>query len=830
MAESPVNRLMTPSGDARSAPSLPGRGRTTGVSVTGGLPRAAGLTNDAVINGRYRIVKHPNRWAVGSAYPALDLDRRESVVLVLPELSPDQGPGFLQRAWVEVERTRRLQDGHIVTLRDCGMLAEGLPFFVIRRVQGNSLLRTVTNTGAFQVEMALHVMERLLLHVSEAHACGVALGDIRPANIILTDCSEVVPSPPEPELVDMAFARGLFDGLMTLPEAPLAYRSPQIRAGQALAVSDDIYALGAVLHFMLTGKAPRVQAAEETGVIAVPTLAGPDLGLSAYFSKVLQTALAVRRIDRYPGVRPFLEAVKGLRELASLSDAARGVLQMADETSQVDGFESDPTQELGRELLEALAARNPSQAPQARRADPTQAFEPRPAEIVPLPALADDVMTSVMPDDTEQHPAIDADPPPIRGERSTSPWGAPELPPEPIEPSGARRPPLGGSPARRTTGALPPPRGAGESDDTATNLPAIRTRPPSVSFTMPSARPSLAVIPAGTRNTAEATHLLQAARDHENPFIFAPLVLDAEVRSVNAPPRTLEASPRATSPEASFWRGVVFAVVFIALALGLGYLLFRAPEAPPVPVGASVEYLPSASVSQPERVELFALPAPATVSGTAIAAVEPPPTETALPLAPESAPAAPADSKAALDALPVAPESAPTAPADSKAALDAPPVAPESAQTAPADSKPALDAPVAKPATINVVLHLKPANGRIYRAKTGGLLCAASPCRVTLPRLGRGSLLKIRLVAPGLPDETGYVSLERDGSHTFAMTGRAARPPTPRARAEVGRGGASSAPPPAPVAEGPPGVDPPPPPTAAPPPAPVPIPELIQPL
>jgi serine/threonine protein kinase len=807
LAEAPQNPSATPAGDPRGTPSRGPRAR--GAALPTPVPPAgqsSELVNDAVVNGRYRILKNPNRWAVGNAYPAQDLERRESVVLVLPEISPDQGPGFVQRARVEVERTRRLQAGHVITLRDCGILTEGLPYFVIRRVQGNSLLRAVANGGPLAPDLALHVMERLLAHVGEAHAGGVVLGDIRPANIILAERKgqgQLVL--PEPEIVDMAFARGLFDGLLPLPEAPVAYRSPESRAGLPLAVGDDVYALGAVLYFTLTGKAPRAQTLDEQRAAPAPSTARPDLGLSAYLDKVVQTALAPRRAERYGGVKPFQDAIQGLRELFSLSDAARGVLQMGSgPSSQVDGFESDPTQEFGRELVEAMASRV-LPAPPPPRLDTTIPFDPRALQIEiqrrdaleaatkaraagtilggPLapefgegaaPALtasgrpfdtapaadhqSEDVMTSVnsaAPAAREHHEEHT-----VRAEHMTFPWEPPEVSPDDVVPVSSRPPTPVPAPVFGPVSSTSPTAMTPAIDGTEVNLPALRPRlssaPPQVSASAgtspPSARASLVLLPQAPRTADEAAHVLQAARDHENPFMFAPLRLDAEVRSVNAPPvQPAAPSPRASS-EVSFWRGVVFAGVFFALALGLGYLMFHQTEPPPtlVPPPASAEYLPSVSVP----VARAAQPAPAS-------AVEP------------TSAAEPASAAAPVSAA--EPASA-AAPVSGAAPVSVAAVAAEAAEATPTDEAVAAGAPV-----VHLVLHLIPENTKIYRVKTGEQLCSGSPCSLTKPRMGPRGFLKVRMVAPGLPDKIDHIPVHQDATYYYDMRPDAAAEDKPSA-------------------------------------------------
>ncbi|MCK6571249.1 hypothetical protein L6V77_09125 [Myxococcota bacterium] len=770
------------------------RGSQPPASISG-PGQSAELVNDAVVNGRYRIVKHPNRWAVGNAYPAMDLTRRESVVLVLPELSPDQGPGFVQRARVEVDRTRRLHDSHVVTVRDCGLLTEGLPYFVIRRVQGNSLLRFVANGGPLAPDLALHLMDRLLAHVAEAHAAGLVLGDLRPANVILTERpgpDGQRPAMPEPEIVDMAFARGLFDGLLSLPEAPAAYRSPESRAGLPLATGDDVYALGAVLYFMLTGKAPRTQTIDESRGAPAPSVARPDLNLSAYIDKVVQSALAPRRSERYAGLTPFRDAVAGLRELFSLSDAARGVLSLGADASQVDGFESDPTQEFGRELVENMAgALKTDKTPREQRFDSTMPFDPRelqaaliernardaarglpsvdvsvdgaqrggrPFDTVPSAEVVEEVMTSapasVPPPTVQSLPAVHHEDPTSRAEHMTFPWEPPELPPDDVVPVVTRAPePPSRAPSLPPVSSPPapsqppvgfhPPAGDTVPMISAVSLPALRPQPgPGGHGRSPS--------PAGSRTAADAALVLQAAQEHEHPFMIAPLRLDAEVRPVSSVPLS-DARPErpSTNGEGSFWRGVVFAGIFFALALLLGYVLFRPSDVPPpapAPQVRSAEYLPSMPVPSSVRLD------PPVSAGAPVSAVAP--------------------VSAAAPVSVVAPVSA-AAPVSVAAAV---------ASAALVDEETEEPAAQSTGEKVELVLHLTPEDARMYRVKTGELLCKGSPCKMSKPRMLPRGFLKVRLVAPGFPDKIDHVPLNRSGIYYYDMRpGRNATPTRPSA-------------------------------------------------
>ena len=108
----------------------------------------------------------------------------------------------------------------------------------------------------------------------------------------------------------------------------------------SLCGADDVYALGAVACFLMTGHAPPVQVLDDVGrgMRPAPSHARPDPALSADLDRWVQTALAPRRQDRYATAKPLHEAVVGLRELPSLSVAAKAVLLLPSEPhpSQAD--------------------------------------------------------------------------------------------------------------------------------------------------------------------------------------------------------------------------------------------------------------------------------------------------------------------------------------------------------------------------------------------------------------------------------------------------------------------------------------------------------------
>jgi hypothetical protein len=687
----------------------------------------------------------------------------EPVVVVLPEIAPDQAAGFVQRARVDAQRTRGLEQQHLVTLRDCGVLHEGLAWFVIRRVAGTSLLRHVKARGALGTDVALHLFERLTEQVGAAHARGVCLGDLRPANIILVgqdepggDAQGVIP-----EIVDMGFARGVFDGLIELPEPPAAYRAPQRRNGDALTPADDVYALGAVLYFMLTARSPQSEEGEgerPERMVAPPSYARPDLELSVYVDKVVLRALAPHTQDRYASTGELLEAVRGLRELFKLSPAAREVLRLKaeDQESRVDAFESDPTAEFGpRDLMPRLFAQRQREAP-------------APATI------------PVAPERPQEQPTYPFEPPRYEGWPPPPPPGGWQAWPPPEWIAAARAgawPPPGsvppgywppGAPAPVSTGqfpALPPPMGPHPTPATGQHpalpgphgmptgqYPAQPPYPPAGWGPPPPApqpdnwgrRPPVVepappppVEPAPPWPTARPTDTLG----------IAPLRLEAEPGQIAPAP---EARGRRTAATAGRWiASLVLVLLVFGGVIAVAWTL-QGGEPPADPGRAPV---PPPAAEQPSQVPQA--PRPAVVPAREQAPAAAPPSSGA------AGETAPDEGEVAPPGAPIETGTPPRARAPGSAAAEAAPVG----------------------GLVHLDITTTPPGARVIRVKTGDVRCEATPCVVEHEALPAGKTILLRLEKAGYQPRDVYLSIASDGQFAFDLTPGPASPPAVAASA-----------------------------------------------
>jgi eukaryotic-like serine/threonine-protein kinase len=229
----------------------------------------------------YNIVGELGRGGMGVVYQARQLGLRRTVALKMVRTGAQANPNDLARFRAEAVVIARLQHPNIVQIYDVGEAA-GRPYFVLEFVAGGSLAQHLQ--GAPQpVRPAAQLVETLARAVHAAHASGVIHRDLKPANILLqkeeggrmkaetrTDASSLSSfilhsSSFVPKITDFGLAKCFGDGpdlrgstvtgeIVGTPNymAPEQAMVPRQPVGPAA----DVYALGAILYEMLTGRPP----------------------------------------------------------------------------------------------------------------------------------------------------------------------------------------------------------------------------------------------------------------------------------------------------------------------------------------------------------------------------------------------------------------------------------------------------------------------------------------------------------------------------------------------------------------------------------------------
>ncbi|GAG32167.1 unnamed protein product, partial [marine sediment metagenome] len=164
---------------------------------------------------------------------------------------------WLSRFEREAQATACLQSPHTISIYDFGKTKEGTFYYVMERLHGTDLATLVERVGILSPGRAIHVLRQVCRSLAEAHGAGFIHRDIKPANIFV--CRQAL---------ELDFAKVLDFGLVkanfeqrsieltqaeTLLGTP-AYMSPEMIEGHPVDGRADLYSLGCVAYWSLTGR------------------------------------------------------------------------------------------------------------------------------------------------------------------------------------------------------------------------------------------------------------------------------------------------------------------------------------------------------------------------------------------------------------------------------------------------------------------------------------------------------------------------------------------------------------------------------------------------
>jgi serine/threonine protein kinase len=218
---------------------------------------------------KYRVIRELARGGMGIVYLAEDgeLNRQVAVkVLSIPELTGDPGERMIREAQIIAQ----LEHPGIVPVHDVGVLSDGRVFYAMKYVRGNRLDEYAAEVDSLKDR--LRKFQKVCDAVAFAHAHGVIHRDLKPQNIMIGSFGEVL-------VLDWGVAKMLHKREPQTPPVSLEadtliktpgdtshgtiigtrhYMSPEQARGEIRELDEraDVYSLGAVLYFLLTGKPP----------------------------------------------------------------------------------------------------------------------------------------------------------------------------------------------------------------------------------------------------------------------------------------------------------------------------------------------------------------------------------------------------------------------------------------------------------------------------------------------------------------------------------------------------------------------------------------------
>ena len=257
--------------------------------------------------GQYRLGERIGSGGMGEVFLAEHelLKRRCAVKLIRPEVV--LRAGTIERFEREVRINATLSHPNTVEIFDYGRTEDGTYYYVMEFLPGMSLADLVERHGPLPPGRAIYLLRQVALALGEAHEAGLIHRDIKPSNIFAArrgGMDDVA------KLLDFGLVRPGASAPRTSDEGQIVgtplYMSPEQATGsRTLDARSDIYSLGAVAYFLLTGKPPFDAATPIEAIIAhardpvvPPSQVRPEI--AADLDGVVLRCLAKDPADRFP--------------------------------------------------------------------------------------------------------------------------------------------------------------------------------------------------------------------------------------------------------------------------------------------------------------------------------------------------------------------------------------------------------------------------------------------------------------------------------------------------------------------------------------------------
>jgi eukaryotic-like serine/threonine-protein kinase len=211
--------------------------------------------------GSYRLVEQIGRGGMGEVWRAEHrlLARPAAIKLITAQRLEEDSSVAEERFRREAQAAAALRSPHTIQLYDFGLTRDRRPYYVMELLDGCDLESLVKRYGAQPAARVAYILRQACHSLAEAHATGLVHRDIKPANLYIGRLG-----------LDYDFVKVLDFGLvkrqndlserdmqLTAPEAisgTPAYMAPEMASGQPVDSRADLYALGCVGYFLVTGQ------------------------------------------------------------------------------------------------------------------------------------------------------------------------------------------------------------------------------------------------------------------------------------------------------------------------------------------------------------------------------------------------------------------------------------------------------------------------------------------------------------------------------------------------------------------------------------------------
>lgn len=306
-------------------------------------PESCSLT-DLLAGTKYRAIALLGEGAQGVVVDAEHVALGKPVVVKVLRQRLAGNKVRVERMRVEAQALARLRSDHLVPVIDLGTLPDGRPYFVMEKVAGRTLHAEGCARGPFAPAEAIDVARQVLAALEVVHRAGLVHRDVKPANVFL--CDRDAAGRRLVKLLDLGVAKVVSAGAVVSAPAPTAgnvaigtprFLSPEQASGDPVDGRADLYSVGVLLFWMLTGRDPF---AHHEGMLEIlmahVTEPPPRVSDFAPFAippaleHAIHTALQKLPGQRYASAKDFADALAAvpLGEAAARA-ADKGTIRLA---------------------------------------------------------------------------------------------------------------------------------------------------------------------------------------------------------------------------------------------------------------------------------------------------------------------------------------------------------------------------------------------------------------------------------------------------------------------------------------------------------------------
>lgn len=296
---------------------------------------------------RYQLREKLGRGGMGSVFLVTDSELQRQVALKVLDI-PDQDNHLSERMIEEARIIARLEHPGIVPVHDVGSLPDGRVFYTMKYVQGERLDNAIKSVTA--ISERLRIFRKICEPVAFAHAHGVIHRDLKPANIMIGDFGETLvmdwgiakvlnpSSSSQSSQNDASASFSKNDTSRTLSGTILGtpgYMAPEQAAGDISAINQqsDIYALGALLFFLLSGEPPpqitRATTSPKKILQLLTKVSGKTVNIPKPLKYICQKAMSVSPEDRYPTVQALIGDIDKFLDDMAISAYKENIIELS---------------------------------------------------------------------------------------------------------------------------------------------------------------------------------------------------------------------------------------------------------------------------------------------------------------------------------------------------------------------------------------------------------------------------------------------------------------------------------------------------------------------